>query len=112
MKISKEELVYLLDLTGAVFTPANIQFRGKAVANELKDGTLEIEGYEQSTRWIKFDVHDTSTYPVRNPGQDVLIRCDDGFIRSFPTEFFYKAFTAKNKITHWREMPKFTEDAK
>lgn len=112
MRITKEELVALLDLAGDGFTPTDIQFRGIAVANELKDGTLEIEGYEKSTRWTKIEPRDKSTYPVRYPERDVLIRCTDGYLRSFATELFYRPLTAKNKITHWREMPKFTEDNK
>lgn len=96
MKLSKDELIYLLRGVGTEWGSIEDAFRAEHVIDALEKGTLEIEGYERkdhlrdttkmADEWTKFDSCKGDTHPPKEkflawglPDPD----CD-----GTPTEFF------------------------
>ena len=111
MKISKTQLKQLIGSSGCCDwngdpykEEKNEQFK-LSVLNSLRDGTLEIEGYEIS-QWIKFDPEDVDTFPP--PGHYLSFSTVDGEV--YPTYRSDKCTdemfaSLPHDMEYWRPLP-------
>jgi hypothetical protein len=119
MKLRKEELKDLLNarmewhLDNAEFLRSqgfsgkendDLYERYEALLNNLEDGTLEIEGYEQP-KWVKLDPNDESTYPQRLTRVLVCDKNKNVFESFVLINNGIREFVGNN-VTHWRPLPK------
>lgn len=113
MNLSKEELVNLLYSVGTEWGSYEEKIRSAAVAEALKDGTLDVEGYER-VQWKKFDFYKEDTYPAKltpilafgfpNPDNSLMPEffvCQLSVMCDFISKESYDA-----KVILWRPLPK------
>ena len=107
MKISKAELRQLIGASGSCDWNCDLYMNDRfksSVLNALKDGTLDIEGYER-VQWTKFDPNDTITFPREKDGNMfIVLQIYKGkIIKNMAT--FDTYWWEKCNVTHWRPMP-------
>lgn len=128
MKLSKEELIYLLRGVGTEWGSIEDVSRAEHVIDALKTNRLEIEGYERVPAWIKFDPNDPKTFPpIATPVLfcEICFDARDRELRKIisagwhnpQNHLFWKGqIPVKHEdVTHWRplpETPKEMEEAK
>lgn len=99
MKLSKQSLEAIIRDSIDMEGESHFAFH---VLESLRNGVLEIEGYEKS-EWIKFDPNDPKTFPPKGNDQ-FLTLSNDGEIRSMRFDFD-TALVWKYHISHWRPLP-------
>lgn len=116
MNLSKDELVNLLYSVGTEwcsYEDYKEKIRSAAVAEALKDGTLDVEGYER-VQWKRFDSCKEDTYPAKltpilafgfpNPDNSLVPEffvCQLSVMCDFISKESYDA-----KVLFWRPLPK------
>lgn len=111
MKLTKKELFSILN---AIIEPMGINYKTEELAKEAYDAlcynNLDIEGYERSGGWIKFDPDDPKTIPPKNT---VVLLTTQGLplednIHTWHTylqERHNVQFGLPGVFTHWRPLP-------
>lgn len=107
MKLTKDDLLFLLES----IDPKKWQAENLAclVRSAIYNNHLDIEGYERSGGWIKFDANDPKTIPPKNT---VVLVTTQGLpleenIHTWHTylQERHNAQGLPGVFTHWRPLP-------
>lgn len=121
MKLSKNELIYLLRGVGTEWGSIEDAFRAEHVIDALENGTLEIEGYvredhlrdatKMADEWTKFDPDDPNTHPpcsapvIREPAFYLVRIYGQTQIAEWDNDYVAFLIDDHEAITHWRPPP-------
>lgn len=121
MKLSKTELKHFIggcggcDWNGDIYIEKkNEQFK-LSVLNSIKDGTLEIDGYEK-VNWVMLNPDDPNTFPPKDVWLDIFEKHKNGeLFRAVNklTEFWMEeilkrwinSIKSRGSIVYWRLLP-------